>query len=78
MEKKISRKELEKCDGKDGRSAYLAYNGIVYDVTHNAYWIDGEHFGSHLAGVDLTSEIDNAPHGEEVLRGAVKVGILED
>lgn len=69
---------MEKFDGKDRRPAYIAYNGIVYDVTYNPYWTDGEHFASHFAGVDLTSDIDDAPHGEEVLRGAVKVGILED
>ena len=78
MEKKFSRKDIEKFDGKEGRPAYIAYNGIVYDVTDNLYWIDGNHFESHSASVDLTSEIDNAPHGEEVFEGVAKVGILED
>ena len=30
--------ELAKYNGKDGNPAYVAVNGIVYDVTNNAAW----------------------------------------
>lgn len=78
MEKKFSKKELRTFDGQNGKPAYIAYNGSVYDVTDNLYWIDGNHLESHSAGTDLTSELDEAPHGPEVFEAAKKVGILED
>ncbi|MBI5875730.1 MAG: cytochrome B5 [Deltaproteobacteria bacterium] len=78
MEKKFSKKEIERFDGKDGRPAYIAYNGKVYDVTGSVFWTDGAHLESHFAGTDLTSELDNAPHGEEIFEGIARVGILED
>lgn len=78
MEKKISKKEIAQFDGKDGRPAYIAYNGKVYDVTGSVFWTDGNHLESHFAGTDLTSELGNAPHGKEIFEGVAKVGILED
>ena len=45
--------ELAEYDGKDGMPAYVAVNGIVYDVTNSNLWGDGKHFGS-LAGRELT------------------------
>jgi len=78
MGKTFSRKELVNFDGKNSRPAYIAYNGAVYDVTDNMFWAEGAHLQSHSAGIDLTTEIDNAPHGEEVFEGLNKVGVLED
>lgn len=37
--------ELSGFDGKDGNPAYVAVNGIVYDVTNNAAWAAATHFG---------------------------------
>jgi predicted heme/steroid binding protein len=54
--------ELAGFDGKDGRAAYVAYQGVVYDVTESAMWGEGDHEGMHFAGADLTSEHDEAPH----------------
>ncbi len=48
--------ELAGFDGKDGRAAYVAYEGVVYDVTESAMWGDGDHEGMHFAGADLTAE----------------------
>ncbi|MBI5048839.1 MAG: cytochrome B5 [Deltaproteobacteria bacterium] len=78
MEKKFSRQDIQNFDGKDGRAAYIVYNGKVYDVTDSVFWTNGNHLESHPAGADLTSELENAPHGPEVFDGIVKVGILED
>ena len=77
MEKKFSIKDIEQFDGKDGRPAYIAYNGSVYDVTDSMFWVDGNHLESHPAGINLTSELENAPHGPEVFEVIQKVGILE-
>jgi predicted heme/steroid binding protein len=67
---------LKKYDGRDGRPAYIAYKGKVYDVTESYLWIDGDHQGQHVAGKDLTGEIDLAPHGEEMLQKVKLVGVL--
>jgi predicted heme/steroid binding protein len=54
--------ELAEFDGKDGRAAYVAFEGIVYDVSDSPMWTDGGHEALHLAGDDLTDEHEDAPH----------------
>lgn len=78
MSRKFSRKELENCNGKNGKPAYIVYNGDVYDVSDSAFWEIGNHFDEHYAGLDLTEALENAPHGSDVFEGIVKVGIVED
>jgi predicted heme/steroid binding protein len=73
--KTITKKELENFNGKDGKPAYVAYKGKVYDVTASYQWIDGDHIG-HLAGQDLTEQMEIAPHSEEVMERMKVVGIL--
>jgi len=38
--------------------------------------MDGDHQGQHEAGKDLTNEMKNAPHGEEMLERAKSIGVL--
>ena len=60
---------LAQFDGKDGRPAYVAYDGKVFDVTSSPMWAGGDHDGEHLAGTDLTEDMDYAPHlGDELDR----------
>jgi predicted heme/steroid binding protein len=54
--------ELAEFDGSDGGSAYVAYKGVVYDVTESSMWGGGDHEGEHAAGHDLTEEMEDAPH----------------
>lgn len=65
--KEFTLDELKAYDGKDGRPAYVAYKGIVYDVTESAMWADGDHEGMHVAGQDLTDAHADAPHDEHIL-----------
>ena len=60
--KDFTAEELAAFNGKNGQPAYVAYKGIVYDVTESAMWGDGEHEAMHDAGADLTQEHDDAPH----------------
>lgn len=77
-EKEFTLEELKKYNGKDGEPAYVAVDGIVYDVSHLSKWEEGTHNG-HTAGNDLTEEIKNdSPHGLSVLKKAKKVGILKE
>jgi len=75
-ERKFTIEELKRYDGKDGRPAYIAHQGKVYDVTDSPLWTSGDHQGLHEAGKDLTAEMNEAPHGEEVLTNMKIVGIL--
>lgn len=67
--------ELSMYDGQDGNDAYIAIDGIVYDVTDNSNWSGGMHQGIS-AGNDITVEIGSAPHGESVLTGLLEIGEL--
>ncbi|WP_036931397.1 cytochrome b5 domain-containing protein [Proteocatella sphenisci] len=75
-EKTFTLDELEEYDGKDGAKAYIAVDGVVYDVTDVKPWSGGEHNG-YEAGKDLTEEIKNvSPHGVSKLEGITVVGKL--
>ena len=41
--KEFSEEELAGCDGRDGRVAYVAVEGRVYDVSNSSMWRDGSH-----------------------------------
>ncbi len=73
----MSPEELKRYDGKEGRPAYIAYKGVVYDVTDNIHWEGGEHMGRLQAGRDLTPYLEEAPHGDEVFEELERVGNLE-
>lgn len=70
--------ELAQYDGQEGRDAYVAVDGYVYDVSDSDRWMDGIHQGRIEAGQDLTDEIDESPHGRAVLDRIPKIGILDD
>jgi predicted heme/steroid binding protein len=70
--------ELASYDGRDGRRAYIAVSGTIYDVTDSPRWEDGLHPPDHLAGQDLTEELTGAPHVRTVIERFPVVGILEE
>jgi predicted heme/steroid binding protein len=59
--------QLRRYDGEDG-PMYIAYGGVIYDVTDCPHWRHGLHEGLHFPGQDLTDELENAPHQSEVFR----------
>jgi predicted heme/steroid binding protein len=73
--RKLTTGELAQFNGKNGNPAYVGYKGKVYDVTESYQWGDGEHLG-HIAGKDLTDQMEIAPHGEDVMERMKVVGVL--
>ena len=43
MKKYMTLEELSQHDGKDGKDAYICYEGVIYDVTNNPSWPNGVH-----------------------------------
>lgn len=72
--------ELSEFDGQDGRAAYIAVDGVVYDVTDIPQWAGGSHAGGEiLAGKDYSEEIRSiSPHGTSMLSRAKKIGVLAE
>jgi predicted heme/steroid binding protein/uncharacterized membrane protein len=66
---------LSSYDGREGGKAFAAVDGIIYDVTESRMWKNGKH-ARHLAGMDLSSALKQAPHGPEKLEAFPKVGTL--
>lgn len=72
----ITREELAYYDGMNGRPAYVAINGIVYDMSDAARWAGGIHFGLH-AGQDLSEAFMGCHRGmTELLEQYPRAGIL--
>jgi predicted heme/steroid binding protein len=74
-EKVFTLQELAAFSGKDGKSAYVAVDGVVYDMTKIGSWKNGEHHGIK-AGTDATKKITSSPHGKQVLKKLPVVGKL--
>lgn len=56
--------ELATFDGKNGQPAYVAVDGVVYDLTGSSLWPEGDHTNCNLdsvAGKDLSEVIQQAP-----------------
>ena len=68
--------ELAGFDGGEGRPAYVAYKGKVYDVGASKLWKNGSHMKRHQAGVDLSAILSQAPHGEDKILAMPEVGRL--
>lgn len=73
----LTLEELAKYNGKDGQKAYIAVDGVIYDVTEHPAWKNGGHNGFE-AGQDLTEAIrTKSPHGVSKLDGLTAVGSLK-
>lgn len=75
----LTLKELSNFDGKNGHPAFVAVNGIIYDLTESRLWRGGEHDpskGEAMAGRDLTGLLEKSPHGDTHLKNFPVVGRL--
>jgi len=71
----FSRNELALHNGQDKETIYVAFQGLVYDVTSSRLWKNGKHY-EHWAGQDLTRELEDAPHTAKVFEKFEVVGRL--
>ena len=62
-------------NGQDKPEIWIAYRGYIYDVSKSRLWFRGMHY-EHWAGQDLTDELADAPHTEEVFSRFEVVGVL--
>lgn len=78
-ERIVTEIELKRNTGERGTRKFIAFQGIVYDVTDCPKWRTDLHEQLHFPGQDLTSELPDAPHEEDVFsRPCVKlVGKLQ-
>ena len=74
----MTRSELARFDGREGRRAYAAVNGKIYDFTGSPRWKDGDHEAQHRAGCDLSRDLEAAPHIRAVIERFPVVGSLEE
>lgn len=71
----ITRAQLSLRNGQDKPEVWIAYQGVVYDVTSSRLWLRGKHY-EHWAGQDLTHELKDAPHTEKVFERLKVIGKL--
>ena len=74
--KEFTLSELAQYDGSMGKPAYVAINGIVYDVSNNLKWSGATHFGL-TAGKDLSSQFESCHGVASKLAKLPKVGVLK-
>jgi predicted heme/steroid binding protein len=62
-------------NGQDKPEVWVAYKGVIYEVTHSRLWKTGKHY-EHWAGQDLTDELQDAPHTDKVFDKFKAIGVL--
>jgi predicted heme/steroid binding protein len=71
-----TRAQLALRNGQDKPQIWVAYEGLIYDMTHSRLWRDGKHY-EHWAGQDLTPELADAPHTAIVFEKYTPIGKLK-
>lgn len=74
--KEFTIEELAKYDGSSGNPAYVAVNGIVYDVSLSPSWGGGTHFGIY-SGKDLTTQFNSCHKMSQILNKLPKIGVIK-
>ena len=78
MEKELptyTKSQLALRNGQDKEQIWVAYQGLIYDVTRSRLWRNGKHY-EHWAGQDLTAELADAPHNQNVFDKYKVIGKL--
>ena len=72
-----TKSQLALRNGQDKPDVWVAYQGLIYEVTRSRLWRDGKHY-EHWAGQDLTDELKDAPHNEKVFDKFKVIGRLKN
>jgi len=72
----FTKAQLALRNGQDKPDIWVAYQGLIYEVTRSRLWRDGKHY-EHWAGQDLTDELKDAPHTEKVFDKFTVIGRLK-
>jgi len=70
-----TKQQLALRNGQDKPQIWVAYKGLIYEVTESRLWRNGKHY-EHWAGQDLTEELADAPHTESVFEKFTVIGVL--
>ena len=73
---RYSKSQLALRNGQDKPEVWVAYRGLIYDVSRSRLWKTGKHY-EHWAGQDLTDELADAPHTDKVFDRFTLIGVLE-
>lgn len=71
-----TKQQLALRNGQDKPQIWVAFRGLIYDVSDSRLWRNGKHY-EHWAGQDLTPELEDAPHTEKVFEKFKVVGKLK-
>ncbi len=71
-----SKQQIALRNGQDKPEIWIAFKGLIYDVTKSRLWLRGKHY-EHWAGQDLTEELKDAPHTESVFLRFSVIGKLK-
>ncbi len=71
--------QLKQYDGQNGQPAYVAVDGVIYDVSSLPQWQGGSHNG-HQAGTDISDAFKtlSASQAQRMLQGVPIAGKLAD
>ncbi len=73
---RLTLQELKAYNGVDGQPAYIAVDGLIYDVTNSSAWSGGGH-NNYDAGQDLSEPLkEKSPHGPSKLKNIPQIGII--
>lgn len=70
-----TKNQLALRNGQDKPQIWVAYQGLIYEVTESRLWQNGKHY-EHWAGQDLTEELAGAPHTDTVFSRLKVIGTL--
>ena len=71
-----TKQQLALRNGQDKPQIWVAFEGLIYEVTESRLWRNGKHY-EHWAGQDLTDELADAPHTASVFEKFKPVGRLK-
>jgi predicted heme/steroid binding protein len=71
-----TKSQLALRNGQDKPDIWVAFEGRIYDVSASKLWRKGKHY-EHWAGQDLTDELKDAPHSQQVFEKFSVIGLLK-